>query len=128
MGSSPRGQGPFSQLIRGTKFPGRSRAAAWCQYLAAHARRVYGLADVARTTAAQSLARRLAAGNLQNGFTARDVVRKGWSGLTAQRDVDAALTALEDFGHIVGHEHDEVIGRPTTRYTVNPAITREVSR
>jgi len=105
-----------------------SRAAAWCQDLAGHARRVYGLADVARTTAAQSLARRLAAGNLQTGFTARDVIRKGWSGLTAQRDVEAALTALEDFGYIVGHEHDEVIGRPTTRYTINPAITREVSR
>jgi hypothetical protein len=104
------------------------RAAAWCQYLAGHARRVYALADVARTSAAQSLARRLAAGSLQNGFTVRDVVRKGWSGLTAHRDVEAALAALEDFGYVSSHERDEAIGRPTVRYSINPAIGREVSR
>jgi hypothetical protein len=101
------------------------RAAAWTEYLAGHARRVYGLADVARTSTAQSLARHLAAGRLQDGFTLRDVMRKGWSGLSGHRDVETALARLEESGFIAGRDHEDM-GRPTVRYTINPAITREL--
>jgi hypothetical protein len=106
------------------------RACAWSQYLAGHARRVYALADVARTTAAEALARHLAAGKLQDGFTARDVVRKGWTDLSTTRGAEAALVELESCGGYVRpfDAADGAGGRPTTRYRVNPAITRMVSR
>jgi len=100
------------------------RAAAWCEYLAGHARRVYGLLDAASVSVAQALAKRIAAGKLQDRFTARDVMRKGWSGLETVRQAEAALAVLEDFGHVVGVEQDDQPGRPTTRYAINPAIKK----
>jgi hypothetical protein len=105
------------------------RGCAWSQYLAGHARRVYALADVARTTAAEALARHLAAGKLSDGFTARDVVRKGWTDLSTTRGAEAALVELESCGYVRPFDAaDGAGGRPTTRYRVNPAITRMVSR
>lgn len=96
------------------------RAVLWCEYLEAHARRVYSLGEHGRMDAAGLLARRIAAGKLPDKFTARDVVRKGWTGLSSTAQVEAALSALEDFDHVVGVETDNETGRPTTRYTINP--------
>lgn len=96
------------------------RAAAWTQYLAGHARRVYGLLEAQTVSAAQTLASRIAAGKLADGFTVRDVHRKGWAGLGTAHQAEAALALLEEFGHVVGQEHDAGAGRPTTRYAINP--------
>lgn len=101
------------------------RAAAWCEYLAGHARRVYALLDGARVAAAQALAAKIAAGKLDDGFTAADVVRKDWSRLRGRRDVEVALSLLEETGHVVAVEPDDgAPGRPTVRYTINPKSRR----
>lgn len=114
------GEGNIGQV----KADSTLRAAAWCEYLAGHARRVYGLLDAAKVSVAQALAKRIAAGKLPDRFTARDVMRKGWSGLESARQAEAALAVLEEFGHVVGIEQEEGPGRPTTRYSINPAIKR----
>jgi hypothetical protein len=101
-----------------------ARAAAWTQYLAQHARRIYGLADVARVSAAQTLVKRLKAGKLADDFTARDVVRKGWTSLSTTREAEAALATLEEFGYVASFDDADREGRPTTRYRINPAIQR----
>lgn len=101
------------------------RAAAWCEYLAGHARRVYGLLDVARVDAAKSLAQKIAAGKLDDGFTVADVVRKDWSRLKSRREVEIALAVLEEAGHVVAVEPaDGAPGRPTVRYAINPKARR----
>ena len=100
------------------------RAAAWCEYLEAHARRIYGLVEGARISAARTLARRIAEGKLANPFTARDVVRKGWRGLQSSAQVEAALAVLEEHGHVISFEDDAAAGRPTTRYSINPQLTK----
>lgn len=101
------------------------RAAAWCEYLAGHARRVYGLLDVARVDAAKSLAQKIAAGKLDDGFTVADVVRKDWSRLKSRREVEVALAVLEEAGHVVAVEPaDGAPGRPTVRYSINPKARR----
>jgi len=101
------------------------RACAWTEYLAGHVRRVYGLLEAARITAAQTLSRRLAEGKLADGFTARDVIRKGWTGLAPTADAESALNVLEEFHHV---RHTDSVegqpGRPTVRYSVNPALKR----
>lgn len=96
------------------------RAAAWCDYLEGHARRIYALAEHGRMDAAALLARRIAAGKLADGFTARDVVRKGWAGMANTAQAETALGILEECGHVVGVEIEGETGRPTTRYTINP--------
>lgn len=99
-----------------------SLAAAYCQYLETHARRIYGMVEAATVTAAQLLGRRLSEGRLDNGFTARDIRRNRWSGLTAPPQVEAALDVLEDFGWVRSVETGGGVGRPTTTYLINPHV------
>jgi len=96
------------------------RAAAWCEYLQAHARRIYALVEVAKVNTARLVGRRIAEGKLDDEFTARDVVRKGWTGVKTTADAEAALAVLEDYGWLVSVEVNDQPGRPTTRYFVNP--------
>jgi hypothetical protein len=98
------------------------RAAAWCAYLEGHARRVYGLVEVARVSAARILSRRLLDRKLDEGFTIRDVVRKGWTGLKTPLQVEAALAVLEDLDWVIGNDVAQSVGRPTTKYYINPLI------
>ena len=97
------------------------RAAAWCDYLAGHARRIYGMVEGAKVSTAKMLLRRIVEGKLQSGFTLRDVRRKQWSGATDNMKIEAALAILEAHKCIHGFECDSG-GRPTTTYEVNPAL------
>ena len=101
------------------------RASAWCEYLEGHARRIYALIEVARVKTAKLLSRRLAEKKLNDGFTAREVGRKGWAGLSNSMDAEIALALLEEFGWVRSVDGTGEAGRPTTRYYINPAITKE---
>ncbi|RYE41611.1 MAG: DUF3987 domain-containing protein [Hyphomicrobiales bacterium] len=98
------------------------RAAAWCQYLAGHARRIYGLVEAAKVSTASMVGRRLIDRKLEDGFTARDVWKKGWSGIASSMQAESALAILEQHGWVVAAEVEEQPGRPTTRYYINPRI------
>ena len=100
------------------------RAAAWCEYLAGHARRIYGLVEVGKINTARSLGRRIAQGKLPDRFTARDVSKKGWASISTTTEAENALSVLEEFGHVVSYETSEQPGRPTTRYQINPKTRR----
>jgi hypothetical protein len=98
-------------------------AAAWCDYLEGHARRIYGLVEVAKVSAARTLSRRLLDRKLPvDGFTARDVMRKGWMGLKTSMQAETALAVLEEHNWVVASESAENNGRPTTKFYVNPLI------
>jgi hypothetical protein len=99
------------------------RAAAWCEYLEAHARRCYGLLADDGLRAAQALAAKIEQGRLQNGFTSRDVRRNQWRGLTTDEAVQAALDWLEDENWLRSESVGGTgpgTGRHTFRYTINP--------
>jgi len=96
------------------------RAAAWCECLRGHARRIYGLVEAARINTAKTLGRRIAEGKLEDHFTARDVWKKGWSAIKSTTDAEAALALLEEHGWLQSYESADQPGRPTTRYIVNP--------
>jgi hypothetical protein len=100
------------------------RAAAWCQYLAGHARRIYGLVETAKVSTARLVGRRLAEGKLDEGFTVRDLVRKQWTGITTTLQAETALAILEEHGWVQGMETTNPIGRPTTRYAINPRVRK----
>ncbi len=101
------------------------RAAAWCEFLEAHARRCYGLLKDDGLRAAQALAAKLRRGALQDGFTLRDVRRNQWRDLTTDEVIQAALDWLEDEDWLRSEPTGGTGpggGRRTVRYRVNPAV------
>jgi hypothetical protein len=103
------------------------RAAAWCDYLEAHARRCYGLLVDDGFRAAQTLAGKLEKGCLHDAFTMRDVRRHQWRGLTDDVMIQAALDWLEDENWLRPFATGGVgpgSGRRTTRYQIHPSLPR----
>ena len=101
------------------------RAAAWCTFLEAHARRCYRLLADNGLRAAQALAAKIQTGALADGFTARDVRLKQWRYLTKDEGITSALDWLEDSGWLRPEQVGGTgpgSGRRTTRYRVNPKI------
>lgn len=96
-----------------------TKAAAWCEYLEAHARRCYGLLCDQGLRAARSLADKIKQGKLVDGFTARDVRRHEWRYLAEDKLIADALEWLED-NDWVRSQREPTVGRPTIRYLINP--------
>jgi len=95
-------------------------AAAWCDYLEAHARRVYATARAPALRAARDIERRLRRGELEHPFTARDIYRRHWHGLDRE-SVEAALDFLEELGRIRADVRESG-GRPFVLWHVHPAV------
>tara|TARA_R110000751_G_scaffold131987_1_gene234367 strand:+ start:2755 stop:5019 length:2265 start_codon:yes stop_codon:yes gene_type:complete len=111
-------------------------ALAWCEVLESHMMRIYSTvtdsANIKASYLADKILKMVKKGAdktdttdwIEHGFTARQLIRKGWKGLT---DADDVLNALE-----VLVEHDwlswQVIpstsrgGRPTERYSINSRV------
>ena len=101
------------------------RAAAWCEYLETHARRVYASKLAPEMAAAQTLARKLKAGQFKAhaSFTLRDVYRKQWAGLTTPDEARAALHILCDYRWVRKPQPaSDGAGRPSETYEINPRI------
>jgi len=101
------------------------RAAAWCEFLEAHARRCYGLLMDDGIRAAQTLAAKITQGRVEDGFTVREIWRNQWRGLTKSTVVKAAVDWLEDEHWLRGEDTGGTgpgSGRRTTRYRINPNI------
>jgi hypothetical protein len=99
-------------------------AIAWAQYLETHARRLYSTVTGYDAVPGHALAKRIRSGDVQEGFSVRDVYPNGWANLASKEDVQGAVSLLEDLGWI----RPELVkpspqgGRPTTRYRINPKI------
>lgn len=100
------------------------KAAAWCTYLFEHAKRIYGLAANAASNQARTIIEKVRNGSLKDRFTARDVYRNQWTGLTSTKEVAEPLALLEDFGWLrsIPVRSNVEGGRPTVYYFVNPKV------
>jgi putative DNA primase/helicase len=100
-------------------------AAAWCDLLEAHARRVYQSAMDGDPDDAIRLAERIKE-SLPNPFTYRIVVKKGWSGLGTNEEVRKAVGILEDRGwvKVVEVPADDPLGRgrPSEQVWIHPKL------
>jgi hypothetical protein len=97
-------------------------AVRWADYLESHARRAYAALSLDNVSAARSIWRRIMRNNLPEPFTARDIQRKGWSGLTQRERVEGGLKALCDADWLAGRapEAGPGGGRPSKLYRPNP--------
>src|SRR5712692_229283 len=100
------------------------QAAELCDYLESHAVRVYGCMVSPEMASARELGRHIAAGDLSDTFTTRDVYRRGWSGLTQPEQARNALELLADLYWILEQARTpgDTGGRPTEVWQINPRV------
>ncbi len=99
------------------------RAAAWCDYLEMHARRIYEMGLSPGYQAARNLARRIQSRDLNDPFDTRDVYRKEWAFLKTREEVEVACELLIDLGWL--REGTLAEGRKTKRaFFVNPKVLK----
>jgi len=100
------------------------QAAALCDYLEHHARRVYACVISPEIRAARELARHIQSGDLRSPFATRSVYLKGWSGIDTPERVREALALLEGAGWVRRAENlaTSTGGRPSELWNVNPKV------
>jgi hypothetical protein len=102
------------------------QAAASCDYLESHARRVYSCIVTPQLRAARELADKIKHRKVgtEGFFSCRDVYLKGWSGLDSPDAVKQAAEVLQDAGWVwdVSAPSGPLGGRPANRYAVNPKV------
>jgi hypothetical protein len=98
------------------------KALAFSKYLETHARRLYGATNEPERAAALAILTKVREGELQDGFTAREVYQHEWSGLTDRKEVQAGLNLLVELHYLAASSAATLgrAGRPTTTYTANP--------
>jgi hypothetical protein len=108
------------------------QAAAFCEYLESHARRIYSMIISPERQAAAELGRHLATGwKCSEGiFAVRDVYRNEWRDLGTPEAVRRALPFLHDAGWIMPAEAETRPGegRPSEMWLINPKLQRKAKR
>jgi putative DNA primase/helicase len=95
------------------------RALSFSEYLETHARRAYGAGSEVETSAAKAILKHIRKGDLQDGFTGRDVHVRGWAGLSDRAHVQAGLDLLCDLDWLFAGKR-ETGGRPSIAFRINP--------
>lgn len=99
------------------------RAAGWCEYLEAHARRIYQIGSSPTYQAARHLARKIQEGELKSSFDMREVYRKQWTLLKDKQEAIAACHILLDKGWLREIQTNEG-GKTKSGYLINPKINQ----
>ncbi len=97
-------------------------ALAWSEYLQSHARRAYASITTPDVATAKAILQKLKRGEIGIPFSARDIYRNGWSGLSEPERVRDALTFLEDLDWLASSTTLPTVhgGRPQIVYKANP--------
>lgn len=98
-------------------------AAAWCEYLESHARRVYSLVTNATNQAASRLAAKIREKALPDQFSVRTVYLKGWGLLSDRQLAKDACEELVSLGWLKERVTPPAQGqRGKVEYAVNPKV------
>src|SRR5260370_34507304 len=102
------------------------QAAAWCDYLESHARRIYSMIISPERQAAAELGRRLRGGwqRDEGMVTLHDVYQNDWRDLSTPDAARRALSILQDAGWVRRVALDQQTkGRPSEMYVINPKVS-----
>jgi putative DNA primase/helicase len=104
-------------------------AAAWCDFLEQHARRIFHAATDGDLEGARTLEARIRA-SLPNPFKISDIAKKGWTNLTTTDEIERAVAILEEKNHVLlieepaDNEPGKKGGRPQRKVYVHPKIAK----
>jgi hypothetical protein len=101
------------------------RAIGFAKYLKKHANRIYSSASGYDHAGMRLLADRLLQGKIQDGFSARGLLIKNWSGLTCKEQAQSAIDGLVEYGWLSEAEI-RTGGRPSVRYALNPKVSPDL--
>ena len=96
------------------------QAAAWCDYLESHTRRIYGMAAGDGMAAAIALAGKIQAGKVPDVFKPTDIYRNHWHGLDRD-ETTRAIEVLQDYDWLLVNRI-ETGGRPSLMCQINPKV------
>lgn len=97
-------------------------AAQWCEFLEAHARKLYQVELSRPATAAELLLEKIEAGQVKPGDSVRRIGRKGWAGLKSTDTIRQAIAVLEAHGYVrLVDVKPAAGGRPTQALQIHPA-------
>jgi hypothetical protein len=96
------------------------KAIAFVSYLETHARRAYASAANVETSAAKAILAKIRAGDLQDGFSAREVYKAGWAHLSDREAAQAGLDLLCDLDWLAARKISPKGRRPAPRFSINP--------
>ncbi|MFO7899817.1 MAG: YfjI family protein, partial [Planctomycetota bacterium] len=97
------------------------KAIRWGRYLESHALRIYAPALESGPASARALAERLLTDDVEDGFTAREVYRNCWSGLSGPEETKSAIARLVALGWLK-RANRPTGGKMKTIYRVNPKV------
>jgi hypothetical protein len=100
------------------------QAAAWCEFLETHAKRLYSSAETPAMEGARALLDRFRKGDVSDGDSTRSVYRRHWSKLSTPEEVSSACSVLEEFGWL-RIEAVKTSGRTTTRLRLHPTLREQ---
>jgi hypothetical protein len=101
------------------------QAAAWCEYLESHARRLYASAENPAMEGARALLGRIRKGDVSDGDSSRSIYRRHWAKLSTPEEANGACGVLEEFGWL-RVEAIKTSGRSTTRLRLHPTLREQV--
>jgi len=101
-------------------------AAAWTEFLEAHARKVYAEELAGNVSGAHALAEKIRAGAVVDRMTVRSIAERDWSGLHGSGRVFEAAEGLEALGWLRIEETTSgpAGGRPSTLVRIHPKFRR----
>ena len=110
-------------------WPTLLRALAWAEYLRTHAERIYAAGTGPSTEGATALLKRIRAGKVVDGFSARDVYVNGPAHLNTPELVYTATDLLCDLDYLrrIDIKPGASGGRPSAMFQINPMVIAEVS-
>jgi len=98
----------------------------WCDYLEAHARKVYHEELHPEDQPARALAERIKDGDVADEMPLREIYRNGWAHLGSSDQLRAALSVLEPLGWcLIERRAPEGGGRPSPTLRINPLAWSE---
>lgn len=99
-------------------------AAAWCEYLESHAKKVYAPKLHPEVHAAHLLADKIKSGHIKDGSTIRDIGRFQWSGLRNSEAVRIGVEELQRCNWVCIIK-EETNGRPAEKVYLHPDLQGE---
>jgi hypothetical protein len=115
------GHSPEKSSVAAVPLEATKLAAGWCDFLEAHARRIYSAELSPGVDGAQILAAKIQEGVISDGQSVRDIYQRHWSGLSDLDLVTAALVVLVE-ANWVRTETAETGGRPSELVRLHPDL------